>query len=98
MELKQRYVLQIRVEFDLVDTRRYRAALENELQVLLAVVAYADGLGQSLRFELFHLLPFRLVVFFLVTEEGSVNQIANNPSVSRSVHLCGAVQINIVQL
>lgn len=76
MELKQRYVLQIRVKLDLVDTRRYRTALENELQMLLAIVAYADGFGQSLRLEVFHLLPFRLMIFFLVTEEGSMDQIA----------------------
>jgi hypothetical protein len=72
----QRTMLQVRVEFDLVDRRGRLGRLEDPVEVLGQVVGDSDGAGQARGFDLFHLGPFGLVVFFLVAEERGVDQVA----------------------
>lgn len=66
-------VLQVRVKFYLIDGRRDRGRLEDDVEVFRVVVAHADGFGQTLRFELFHLLPAGLVLGFVFGVEGAVD-------------------------
>jgi hypothetical protein len=70
-------MLQVRVELDLVDRRRRLGRLEDPVEVLGQVVGDSDGADQACGFDLFHLGPFGLVIFFLSAEEGSVDQVAD---------------------
>ena len=69
-------MLQVRMEFNLVDRGRHFTGLEDPVQLLWLVVADADGFGQALALHFFHLPPFFLVFFFLLAEEWRVNQVA----------------------
>lgn len=82
-------MLKIGVELDLVNRRRRLARLQDEVEVLRQVVADSDGFGKALRFQLFHLPPFLLVLFFALAEEGGVDQIASNRSISLSTSTLG---------
>lgn len=77
-------VLQVRMELDLVDRRRDRSSLENPVQVLGQVVRDPNRLRQALSLELLHLLPLRLMLIFLLSEERRVNQIPTVKIVSTS--------------
>lgn len=69
----QACVLEVRVEFDLVDGGGRRSCFEEPVEVLGEVVRDADGASEAGGFDLFHLLPFGLVLFFLLAEEGGVD-------------------------
>lgn len=71
--LEEIRMLEVRVELDLIDRRRVLAVLEDDVEVLREVVADADGFCKAFVFELLHLLPFGLVFFLAIGEEGSVN-------------------------
>lgn len=62
-------MLEIRMELDLVDRWRYFARLQDPFEMLWQVIADADRFREALFLELFHLLPFCLMVFLLVAEE-----------------------------
>lgn len=72
----QRSMLEVRVEFDLVDRRWRLSRLEDPVQVFGQVVGDSDGAGQACGFDLLHLSPLGLVVFFLFAEEGCMDQVA----------------------
>lgn len=69
-------MLEVRVEFDLVDRGRRLGRFEDPVEVLGQVVGDTDRAGQAGGFDLFHLGPFGLVVFLFVAEEGGVDQVA----------------------
>jgi hypothetical protein len=69
-------VLQVRVKFYLIDGGRDGGRLEDDVEMFRVVIAHADGFGQTLRLELFHLLPAGLVFGFVFGVEGAVNQVA----------------------
>ena len=71
----QACVLEVRVEFDLVDGGGSGGRFEEPVEVLGEVVGHADGASEAGGFELFHLLPLGLVLFFLFAEEGGVDQV-----------------------
>lgn len=71
----QACVLEVRVEFDLVDGGGSGGRFEEPVEVLGEVVRDADGASEAGGFELFHLLPLGLVLFFLLAEEGGVDQV-----------------------
>jgi hypothetical protein len=48
---------------------------EEPVEVFGEVVGDADGAGEACSLQLFHLLPLRLVLFFLFAEEGGVDQV-----------------------
>ena len=76
MVVNQRSMLQVRVELDLIDRRRRLGRLEDPVEVLGQIVGDSDGAGQACGFDLFHLGPFGLVVFFLFAEKGGVDEVA----------------------
>ena len=63
------------MELDLVYGRWCDGCFEEPVEVLGKVVGDADGASEAGGFELFHLLPLGLVLLFLLTEEGSVDQV-----------------------
>jgi hypothetical protein len=69
-------MLQVRVEFDLVDRRRDPRRLEDDVEVFRVVVAHADGPRQTLRLQLLHLSPAGLVFGFVLCVEGAVDEVA----------------------
>jgi len=71
----QACVLEVGVEFDLVDGGWRGRRLEDPIEVFGQVVRDADGASEAGGFELFHLLPLGLVLFFLLAEERSVDQV-----------------------
>ena len=71
----QACVLEVGVEFDLVDGGWRGRRLEDPIEVFGQVVRDADGASEAGGFELFHLLPLGLVFFFLLAEEGGVDQV-----------------------
>ena len=75
MILQEIYVLQVRMELDLVDGWRDRRCFKNPIELLWQVVADANSLCKALALELFHLLPLLLVLFFLLAEEGRMDKI-----------------------
>ena len=75
MILQEIDMLQIRMEFDLVDGWRNRCCLQDPVKLLREVVAHANRLCEALTFEFFHLLPLGLVVFFFVAEKRRVDEI-----------------------
>lgn len=48
--------------------------------MFLEVVADTNGLRESLCLQLLHLLPFRLMLFFTVAEERSMDEVATTIS------------------
>ena len=68
-------MLQVWMELDLVDSWRNTARLENPVKLFWEIVADTDRFRESLSFQLFHLLPFFLVVLFLLAEERSMDEI-----------------------
>lgn len=71
-------VLQVRVKFYLIHGGRDAGRLEEDVEVFRVVIAHADGSGQALGFELFHLLPAGLMLGFVFGVEGAVDQVAIN--------------------
>lgn len=84
VEVEQAFVLEVRVEFDLVDGWPGLGGLENPFEVLLEVVADADGPRQALGLHFFHLRPFLLVLGFVVGEERGVDEIPASVDISRT--------------
>jgi hypothetical protein len=74
--LEQICVLQIRMEFNLIDRWRGLRGLEDPVEMLGQVVADANGLRQTLGLQLLHLLPFGLVFFLALAEEWGVDKVA----------------------
>lgn len=68
-------VLQVGVEFNLVDCRRYLGCLKDGLEVFLDVIRDADGPGAARGLYGFHFGPFRLEDLWVVGEKGRVDQI-----------------------
>ena len=93
-------MLQVGMELYLVDCRRNVARLEDPLELLWEIVADTDGLCEALALKLFHLLPLLLMVFFLVAEEGSVDEIATPPNQHQLWKILKRdhIQVNIVHL
>ena len=76
MVFEQVGVLQVRVEFNLIDRGRNCAGFQNVIQLFGQVVTNADRFGESLALQLFHLLPFRLMVGFVFAEEWGMDEVA----------------------
>ena len=75
MVLEKIDMLQVWVEFDLVDSWRNTARLKNPVKLFWKIIADSDRFSESLSFQLFHLLPLLLVVLFLLTEERRMDEI-----------------------
>ena len=63
------------MEFDLVNRGWRGSRFEDPVEVFGQVVGDSDGASEAGGFELFHLLPLGLVLFFLLAEEGGVDQV-----------------------
>lgn len=59
-------MLEVRVEFDLIDRGRRLARLHDPIEVLGQVVADAYGLGQALGLHVLHSFPLLLVFLLAV--------------------------------
>jgi len=91
------------MEFDLIDRWWHLCCLHDPFEVLWQVVADADGFGETLRLQIFHLLPLLLVFLLLVAEEWRVNEVPAPASQQEDQDCKSAwkdfdVQIDIVQL
>ena len=75
-------VLQVRVEFNLVDRGRDGGGLEDNVEVFRVVIAHADGFGQALGLELLHLFPTGLVFGFVFGVEGAVDEVSMEDNMS----------------
>jgi hypothetical protein len=64
------------MKLDLVNRWSDLRSLQNPVEMLRKIVADANRLGKSLFLQLLHLLPFLLVLGFVVAEEGCMNQVA----------------------
>ena len=68
-------VLEVSVEFDLIDLGPHGACLEDGVEVGREEVRYADRLGFARAQDVFHLRPFLLQVLGLFGEVGRVDQV-----------------------
>ena len=75
--LKQINVLKVGVELNLVDRWRHGTGLQNPINMLREIIAQANGLSKTLGLQFLHLLPLLLMLFFLLAEEGRMDQIPN---------------------
>ena len=98
--LQEIYVLQVGMEFDLVDGWRYSRCLQDPVEMFWQVVADADSLCESLTLEHFQLLPRLRVVFLLLAKERRMDEIATSLRQLNCLKLVtvSRLQVNIVRL
>ena len=64
------------MKLDLIDRWWHGAGFEDPIELFLKIVADPNRLGETLTFELLHLLPLFLVLFLRVAEEWGMNKIS----------------------